>query len=97
MLKVKRSNGDILNTINHFYNVPNPITADLYNTFGFKNKNWMSPELTYDEQVETNSEQSESDLRNKAFYKNILFNEKHQAKAYEIQRKKRLIEKIGES
>lgn len=44
MLKVKRNNGDILNTINHFYNVDNPTTPDLYNTFGFKNRIWMSPE-----------------------------------------------------
>ena len=38
MLKVKRNNGDILNTINHIYNIDNPANPEIFNTFGI-NKN----------------------------------------------------------
>jgi hypothetical protein len=47
MLKVKRNNGDILNTINHIYNIDNHATPDLFNSFGIKkntrDKAYVSP------------------------------------------------------
>jgi hypothetical protein len=39
MLKVKRNNGDILNTINHIYNIDTSATPDLFNSLGIKKNN----------------------------------------------------------